>query len=89
MVVGQLVRALLDSAAAIAVMTGPLGGPRPAPPGPEGAMISVLTPGGIHVGAGTARNLAADPWAGPVIEAAGELMALLVERASRAGPPRG
>lgn len=82
--VGQLVRQLLDAAGAIAVMTGVLDGPRPTPPGPSGAMISVLTRGGIHVGAGTAAAFAADPWAGPVMAAAEELLALLVERAEAA-----
>jgi hypothetical protein len=46
-------------------------------------MISVLTPGGIHVGSGPAEALASDPWAGPVITAATELMAHLIERSGR------
>ena len=86
MTVGQLVRGLLDAAGAIAVMTGVVEGARPEPPGPGGAMISVLTLGGIHVGAGSASALSADPWAGAVISAAVELMAELVRRASTAGP---
>ncbi len=80
MTVGQLARALLDAAAAIAIMTGTLDGPRPAAPGSGQAMISVLTPGGIHFGVGPADALANDPWAGPVITAATELMAHLIER---------
>jgi hypothetical protein len=86
MTVGQLVRALLEAAGAIAVMTGVLDGPRPEPPGPGGAMISVLTLGGIHTGSGTAQALSEDPWAGAVIAAAVELMAELVDRASTVRP---
>ena len=47
------------------------------------AMISVLTPDGIQIGAGSADALASDPSAGPVITAATELMAHLIGRSSR------
>jgi len=82
--IGRLVGALLDRAVAVVEMTGPLEGPRPGPPGHGGAMVSVLTPGGIHVGAGSVYALSNDSRGGPVIAAASELLAVLVGRATRA-----
>lgn len=61
-------------------LTEPIEPPRPAAPGHGGAMISVITPGGIHVGAGSVYHLSNDSHGGPVISAAGNLLALLVER---------
>lgn len=63
-------------------LTEPVAPPRPGPPGHGGAMISVLTPGGIHVGTGSVYHLSNDSHGGPVIAAAGNLLALLVQRAS-------
>lgn len=82
--VGRRVGALLATAAEVVRVTGPLDGARPGPPGHGGAMISVLTPGGIHVGAGSVYALSRDSRGGPVIEAASSLLALLVERATAA-----
>jgi len=80
--VGRRVRDLLQAAREVVEVTGPLAGARPGPPGHGGAMISVLTPGGIHVGAGSVYALTKDSRGGPVIEAASALLALLVARAS-------
>lgn len=82
--VGQRVHALLAAAATVLPVTAPLAGPRPAPPGVGGAMISVLTPAGLHVGAGSIHALSRDSVGGPVISTAAELLALLVQRASQA-----
>jgi hypothetical protein len=86
MAVGQLVRALLGEAAIIVAMGGPLDGPRFPPPAPGSTMISVLTRGGIYLGAGPIDAITADPRGGPVIAAASELLALLVQRAQQANP---
>jgi hypothetical protein len=83
MAVGQLVRALLDEAAVVIAMTQALRGPRPPAPGHGGAMITVLTAGGIHAIGGSSGAVSSDPRLGPVIEAASALLALLVERAAR------
>ena len=80
-----MVQALLDASAEVVQVTGPLDGPRPGPPGHGGAMISVLTPGGIHVGAGSVHALSKDSRGGAVIAAASALLALLVERATHGG----
>ena len=84
MAVGERARALLAAAEAVIPVTGPLDGPRPAPPGEGGAMISVLTPGGLHVGAGSIHALSRDSRGGPVIDAGAALMGLLVDRATQA-----
>lgn len=82
--VGERTRALLAAAEAVIPVTGPLDAPRPGPPGEGGAMISVLTPGGLHVGAGSIHALSRDSRGGPVIEAGAALMGLLVDRAMQA-----
>ncbi len=83
--VGTSVRGLLDAAVEVVRITGPVDGPRPGPPGIGGAMISVLTPGGIHVGAGSIHALSSDSRGGPLIAAASALLARLVERAASDG----
>ena len=65
MAVGQLVRALLDEAAIVVAMGAPLEGPRFPPPAPGSTMISVLTRGGIYLGAGPIEAITADPRGGP------------------------
>jgi len=89
MTIGQLCRALLGEAGAVVAMTGPLDGPRPDPPGHGGAMITVLTPGGLHIGAGSVYALSKDSRGGPVINAAAALLTELVTRASQLGPQQG
>lgn len=84
MAVGQLVRALLDEAAVVVAMGAPLEGPRFPPPAPGSTMISVLTRAGIYLGAGPIEAITADPRGGPVLAAASELLALLVQRAQQA-----
>jgi hypothetical protein len=84
MAVGQLVRALLDDATIVVSTGGPLEGSRFPPPAPGSAMISVLTRGGIYLGTGPIEAITADPRGGPVIAAASELLALLVQRAQQA-----
>lgn len=79
--IGRLVDDFLFRAEEVVTMTGPLEGARPGPPGHGGAMISVLTPGGIHVGAGSIHALSKDSRGGPVINAGAALLAELVGRA--------
>jgi hypothetical protein len=85
--IARLVDDLLFRAEEVVAVTGPLDGDRPGPPGHGGAMISVLTPGGIHVGAGSVYALSNDSRGGPVINAAAALLAELVAR-SQAGDQR-
>ena len=86
MAIGQLVRALLDEAAIVVTMGAPLDGPRLPPPVRGNTMISVLTRGGIYLGAGPIEAITADPRGGPVIAAATELLQVLVQRADQANP---
>jgi hypothetical protein len=86
MAIGQLVRALLDEAAIVVTMGAPLEGPRLPPPVHGNTMISVLTRGGIYVGAGPIEEISADRRGGPVIAAATELLQVLVRRADQAKP---
>lgn len=85
--IGRLVDDLLFRAEEVVAVTGPLDGDRPGPPGHGGAMISILTPGGIHVGAGSVYALSNDSRGGPVINAAAALLAELVTRAQAADQP--
>jgi hypothetical protein len=87
MAIGQLVRALLDEAAIIVTMGAPLEGPRLPPPPRGHTMLSVLTRGGIYVGAGPVQAISEDPRGGPVIQAATELLQTLVQRADQAKRP--
>jgi hypothetical protein len=84
MAIGQLVRALLESAAIVVAMGGPLDGPRLGPPPRGNTMISVLTRGGIYLGAGPVDAISADPRGRPVIAAATDLLQALVRRADEA-----
>lgn len=86
--IGRLVDDLLFRAEEVVAVTGPLDGERPGAPGHGGAMITVLTPGGIHVGAGSVHALANDSRGGPVIAAAAALLAELVRRAQPGEPGR-
>ena len=86
MAVGQLTRALLDSASVIVAMGAPLEGLRFPPPATGSTMISVLTRGGIYVGAGPIEAITADRRGGPVIAAATSLLQLLVQRAEQSNP---
>jgi hypothetical protein len=88
MAIGQLVRQLLDAAAIVVVMGGPLEGDRLPPPALGNTMLSVLTRGGIYVGAGPIEAISEDPRGGPVITAATELLQTLVRRADQANRPR-
>jgi hypothetical protein len=88
MAIGQLVRQLLDAAAIVVAMGGPLDGERLPPPSRGHTMLSVLTRGGIYVGAGPIDAISDDPRGGPVIAAATELLQTLVQRADQANRPR-
>ena len=88
MAIGQLVRQLLDSAAIVVVMGAPLEGERLQPPARGHTMLSVLTRGGIYIGAGPIESISEDPRGGPVITAATELLQTLVQRADQANRPR-
>jgi hypothetical protein len=50
-------------------------------------MLSVLTRGGIYVGAGPIEAISEDPRGGPVIAAATALLQTLVQRADQANRP--
>ena len=84
-VIGGLVAALLAASAEVVAVTGPLEGERPGAPGHGGATISVLTRGGLHIGAGSVHGLTNDSRGGTVINAAAALLGELVSRASRQG----
>ena len=57
MAIGQLVRQLLDAAAIVVVMGAPLEGDRLPPPSRGHTMLSVLTRGGIYIGAGPIESI--------------------------------
>ena len=82
--IGQLVRALLDAAGTVVALGGPLEGERLGPPPRGHTMLSVLTSGGIYVGAGPIQTISDDPRGGPVIGAATALLQALVQRADQA-----
>ena len=82
--IGASIGRLIQAGQAVAERSGPLDGPRPPAPPSGGASIWLLTDGGIHLGSGPFRALAADPLGGPVIAAATELMRLLIERSATA-----
>jgi hypothetical protein len=84
MAIGQLVRQLLDAASTVVAMGAPLEGERLPPPSRGHTMLSVLTRGGIYVGAGPIQAISDDPRGGPVISAATELLQTLVQRADQA-----
>jgi hypothetical protein len=88
MAIGQLVRQLLDAAAIVVVMGAPLDGERLPPPARGHTMLSVLTRGGIYIGAGPIEAISEDPRGAPVIAAATELLQTLVRRADQANRPR-
>ena len=67
-------------------MGAPLDGERLPPPSRGHTMLSVLTRGGIYVGAGPIEAISEDPRGGPVITAATELLQTLVQRADQANP---
>ena len=50
-------------------------------------MLSVLTRGGIYIGTGPQQAMADDPRGGAVIQAATELLRLLVQLADQANRP--
>lgn len=83
MAVGQLVRQLIGEAAVVVAMGAPLEGERIGPPPPGGTSIWVLTRGGIYVGTGPSPAISADPRGGPVMQAATELLQLLVSRSQQ------
>ena len=85
--VGRLVRDLLEAATVIVEMGGPLEGARLDPPAAGNLMLSVLTRGGVYIGAGPAEAIAGDPRGGPVLGAATMLMSHLVERSMQDGAP--
>ena len=87
MAIGQLVRQLLDAAAIVVAMGAPLDGERLPPPSRGHTMLSVLTRGGIYVGAGPIEAITEDPRGGPVIAAATALLQTLVQRADQANRP--
>jgi hypothetical protein len=82
--IGRLVGALLEAAAIVVAMGGPLEGERLGPPPRGQTTISVLTRGGVYLGAGPVDVISADPRGGPVIAAATELLHALVQRADEA-----
>ncbi len=67
----------------------PLAAYRPGPPPHGAAMIALLTEGGMYFGAGPADVLSRDPYGGPVIAAAIDLMVALVDVSQKQGPKDG
>ncbi len=75
-----IVDALLEAAEGIVHATGLLAGPRPPPPAPGQAAISVLTYRGIHFGAGPLAGLSQDRLGGPVMTCGLTLIEALIAR---------
>jgi hypothetical protein len=63
----------------------PLAAVRPGPPSRGEAMIAVLSEGGIYFGAGPADVLSRDPYGGPAIAAAIDLMVALIDMSQKRG----
>jgi len=73
-------QALLDAARPIVAQIGPWEGERRPAPANGVVRLSMLTPSGIHFGEGPMNALSADPMGGPVINAATQLLAALVDK---------
>jgi hypothetical protein len=63
----------------------PIAAARPGPPPHGAAMIAILTEGGIYFGAGPADVLSRDPYGGPAIAAAINLMVALIDMSQKRG----
>jgi hypothetical protein len=72
--------ALLEAGRPVVAATGPWDRPRPGPPANGQVRLNLLTPGGLHFGQGSYRDLAADALGGPVVAAALRLMQALIAR---------
>jgi hypothetical protein len=70
--------ALLGASREIVRHTGPHNGPRLAAPDKHNAIITILTPGGIHFGGGEIDALYADPIGGPVLDRGAKLMHAMI-----------
>lgn len=82
-----LIDALLRAGGQIVTQIGPAEGARPAPPPPGQALLSFLTPSGLHYGQGGMNTLSTDPMGGPVLHAAFQLMKGLMDKSSSSGKP--
>jgi hypothetical protein len=71
---------LLEAARQIVNHTGPHNGPRPTAPSKDNALITILTPGGIHFGGGEMKALYADPIGGPALDRGARLMQALISK---------
>ena len=78
------IEALLSAGKAFAVKIGPWLEPRPPAPTRGLVRISMLMPGGLHVGQGPFGPFAADPISAPVMQKATELMQALIEKTGHA-----
>jgi hypothetical protein len=72
--------ALLEAAREIVRHTGLHNGPKPSAPGKDNALITILTPGGIHFGGGEMNTLYADPIGGPALDRGARLMQALISK---------
>jgi hypothetical protein len=70
---------LLRTGAEVLKVIGPWNGERPVPPLNGFARINFLTPSGLHFGSGPQAQLMKDPIAGPVFDAAFQLMQALTK----------
>jgi hypothetical protein len=76
----SLIDALLEAARGIVMHTGPHNRPRPAAPGKDNTLITILTPGGIHFAGGEMNALYADPIGGPALDRGARLMQALISK---------
>jgi hypothetical protein len=76
----NVVDALLDAGRNIIHNIGPWEGTRPPAPPNGQARINILTPSGLHFGQAPLNALANDGMAGPIINAASNLMQALIQK---------
>jgi hypothetical protein len=81
-----LVARLLAAGAVVAARIGPWKEARPPAPEAGQVRLSLLTPSGLHFGQGPLEGLRRDPLAGPVLDAATQLLRALTGKADRPGP---
>jgi hypothetical protein len=81
-----LVEQLLGAGAGVAARIGPWKAARPPAPKAGQVRLSLLTPSGLHFGQGPLDGFQRDPLAGPVLQAATQLLRALTRKPNRAEP---
>ena len=76
----QRIDACLEVAEFVRSRTEPGDGPHPAPPGEGMMLVNVLTPAGIHFGAGPMDTMQTDPMGAAVTQSALDLMQALMKQ---------